>query len=78
MKHVHECFRDGVCKITTKPAGTGGNNLTAAQIAQNPILDPGHVKNVLIYDKPDDFSRNSGTLSTGNAQSGSCRERILI
>jgi len=46
-----------------------GNNLTAAQIAQNPILDPGHVKNVIIYNKPDDFSRYSD-LSTGNAQIG--------
>ncbi|MDA4129637.1 MAG: ABC transporter substrate-binding protein, partial [Thaumarchaeota archaeon] len=46
-----------------------GNNLTAAQIAQNPILDPGHVKNVIINDKPDDFARFSD-LSSGNAQIG--------
>ena len=55
-------------KLTQNPL-YWGNNLSAAQIAQNPILDPGHVKNVIINDKPDDFSRYSD-LSTGNAQIG--------
>ncbi|MFI5419537.1 MAG: ABC transporter substrate-binding protein [Nitrososphaerales archaeon] len=34
-----------------------GKNLTAAQIAVNPLLDPGHVKQVTIQYKPDDLSR---------------------
>jgi peptide/nickel transport system substrate-binding protein len=44
-----------------------GRNLTAAQIAANPALDPGHVKNVIIYDTPDDLARYTD-LSTGGVQ----------
>jgi len=34
-----------------------GRNLTASQISANPLLDPGHVKQVVIDYKPDDLSR---------------------
>lgn len=44
-----------------------GNNLTALQIQANPFLDPGHVKNVIIYYRSDDISRYSD-LSSGKAQ----------
>jgi peptide/nickel transport system substrate-binding protein len=44
-----------------------GDSLTKPQIAQNPILDPGHVKNVVIYYKSDDLARYTD-LSTGAAQ----------
>ncbi|MDG6925076.1 MAG: hypothetical protein JRN09_00835 [Nitrososphaerota archaeon] len=44
-----------------------GANLTAAQIAANPIIDPGHVKNVVINYVSDDLSRYTD-LSTGQAQ----------
>jgi len=44
-----------------------GKSLTPAQIAANPALDPGHVPNVLINNRPDDISRYTD-LSTGAAQ----------
>jgi len=44
-----------------------GSSLSAADVAANPILDPGHVKNVVVYYKPDDLSRYTD-LSTGAAQ----------
>jgi peptide/nickel transport system substrate-binding protein len=44
-----------------------GNSLTPSQIAANPVLDPGHVKNVIIYYKVDDVARYTD-LSTGAAQ----------
>ena len=44
-----------------------GRNLSAAQIMANPYLDPGHVKNVIIYAKTDDLTRYTD-LSTGAAQ----------
>ncbi len=44
-----------------------GRNLTAAQIAQQPLLGPGYVKNVDVYYKPDDVSRYTD-LSTGAVQ----------
>ncbi len=44
-----------------------GNSLTAEEIAQNPLLDPGHVKNVVIYYKSDDLARYTD-LSTGAVQ----------
>jgi len=44
-----------------------GRNLTAAQIAANPLMDPGHVQNVVIYYKPDDLARYTD-LTTGTAQ----------
>jgi len=44
-----------------------GDKLSAAQIAADPLLDPGHVKNVIIYFKSDDVSRYAD-LSTGQAQ----------
>ena len=44
-----------------------GASMTAAQVAANPLLDPGHVKQVIIYYKPDDISRYTD-LSKGVAQ----------
>ena len=57
---------DAYVKFAQNPS-YWGDNLTAAQIAQNPIIDPGHVKNVIIYYKPNDLSRYTD-LSTGAAQ----------
>ena len=44
-----------------------GDSLSAAQIAANPILDPGHYKNVVIYDKPSPTT-SLLDLQNGNAQ----------
>jgi peptide/nickel transport system substrate-binding protein len=44
-----------------------GKNLTSAQVAANPYLDPGHVKSVIVNYKPDDLSRYTD-LSTGQSQ----------
>ena len=44
-----------------------GNSLTAGQVAANPLLDPGHYKQVIIYYKPDDLSRYTD-LSKGAVQ----------
>ncbi len=44
-----------------------GDSLTPAQIAAQPMFDPGHVKNVVINYKPDDVTRYTD-LSTGTAQ----------
>ncbi|HXQ93394.1 MAG TPA: ABC transporter substrate-binding protein [Nitrososphaerales archaeon] len=44
-----------------------GNNLSQSQIAAQPTLDPGHVKNVIVYYKSDDVSRYTD-LSDGTAQ----------
>jgi peptide/nickel transport system substrate-binding protein len=44
-----------------------GDSLTPAQIAADPLLDPGHVKNVIVNFKADDLSRYTD-LSTGAAQ----------
>ena len=53
-------------KLSQYP-GYWGKSLTSAQIAANPALDPGHVPNVLINNRPDDISRYTD-LSTGAAQ----------
>jgi ABC-type transport system substrate-binding protein len=44
-----------------------GLSLTPAQVAAQPIWDPGHVANVVVYAKTDDLSRYSD-LSSGQAQ----------
>ncbi|MDA4129743.1 MAG: ABC transporter substrate-binding protein [Thaumarchaeota archaeon] len=44
-----------------------GSNLTAQQIQANPFLDPGHVKNIIVYYKADDVARFTD-VSTGKAQ----------
>ncbi len=44
-----------------------GDSLSAAQIAANPMLSPGQVKNIFVYYKPDDLSRYVD-LTTGTAQ----------
>ena len=44
-----------------------GDGLTAAQISLQPLLDPGHVKEAIIYYKPDDITRYSD-LTSGAVQ----------
>ena len=44
-----------------------GKSLSQADIAAQPIFDPGHVQNVIIYDKPNEVARYTD-LSTGAAQ----------
>jgi peptide/nickel transport system substrate-binding protein len=44
-----------------------GDSLTSAQIATQPLLDPGHVKEAIIYYKPDDLTRYSD-LTSGSVQ----------
>jgi peptide/nickel transport system substrate-binding protein len=44
-----------------------GANLTADEIAQQPVFDPGHVKHVIVYFKQDDLARYTD-LSTGAVQ----------
>ncbi|MGA2237681.1 MAG: ABC transporter substrate-binding protein [Candidatus Bathyarchaeia archaeon] len=44
-----------------------GKSLTAADISANPLLNPGQVKNVVIYAKTDDIARYTD-LTTGAAQ----------
>jgi len=51
----------------TQSSSYWGKNLTAVQIAQQPIFDPGHVKNVIINYKSDDLTRYTD-LSTGASQ----------
>ncbi|MDA4130624.1 MAG: ABC transporter substrate-binding protein [Thaumarchaeota archaeon] len=46
-----------------------GRSLSAAQIASNPLLDPGHYQTVFIYYKSDDVSRYI-ELSQGTVQIG--------
>jgi len=44
-----------------------GKNLSSSEIAANPLIDPGHAKNVIVYNKPDDLSRYTD-LASGKAQ----------
>jgi len=44
-----------------------GDSLTPAQLAFQPLWDPGHAKTVIVYNKPDDIARYTD-LSTGAAQ----------
>jgi len=53
-------------KFTQNPT-YWASSLSAADIQANPYLDPGHVKNVIVYYKPDDVARYTD-LSTGAAQ----------
>ena len=53
-------------KFTRNPTYWGAN-LTAEEIAQQPIFDPGHAKNVVVYAKVDDVARFSD-LSSGAVQ----------
>ncbi len=40
-----------------------GSNLTSAQIAANPVLDPGHYSTILVQYKPDDVARYTDVTS---------------
>ncbi len=50
-----------------------GKNLTSSQLAQQPLFDPGHVKTVIVYNKPDDITRFTD-LSDGAAQIASIQQ----
>lgn len=41
----------------TQDTSYWGNSLTAAQIAAQPLFDPGHAKTVIVYYKPDNIAR---------------------
>ncbi|HYB04008.1 MAG TPA: ABC transporter substrate-binding protein, partial [Nitrososphaerales archaeon] len=49
-----------------------GDTLTPAQIAEQPLFDPGHVKNVIIYAKLDDLARYTD-LASGAVQIAAIR-----
>ena len=53
-------------KLAQNPSYWGAN-MTADQIAQQPLFDPGHAKNVVFYYKTDDVARYTD-LSTGAVQ----------
>jgi ABC-type transport system substrate-binding protein len=57
---------DSYIQFTQSP-NYWGDGLTPAQLAQQPIFDPGHAKNVILYYKPDDLTRYTD-LSTGVVQ----------
>jgi ABC-type transport system substrate-binding protein len=63
---VGQVAEQSYVKFTQNP-NYWGRNLTEAQIAANPMLDPGHVKTVIVYAKLDDVARYTD-LSTGAAQ----------
>jgi peptide/nickel transport system substrate-binding protein len=44
-----------------------GKNLSSSQIARQPLIDPGHVNEAIIYYKPDDITRYTD-LSSGAVQ----------
>jgi peptide/nickel transport system substrate-binding protein len=51
----------------TQSSSYWGKSLTASQIKEQPLLDPGHAVNVIVQVKSDDISRYTD-LSTGAAQ----------
>lgn len=63
---VTQVAEDNFVSFTQNPT-YWGKNLTAAQIAEQPLFDPGHAKNVIVYYKASDVSRFTD-LSTGAAQ----------
>ena len=65
--YVTVSFEIGSYEKFTQNPNYWGRNLTPAEIQANPYLDPGHVKNVVVYAKPDDVVRYTD-LSTGAAQ----------
>jgi len=63
---VSKVAEDDYVEFTQNPT-YWGNSLSPAQISQQPLFDPGHAKNVIIYYKPDDLARYTD-LSTGAVQ----------
>jgi len=63
---VAQVSENNFVKFTQDP-NYWGNGLSQQQLAQQPVFDPGHVKNVIVYAKPDDLARYTD-LSTGVAQ----------
>jgi peptide/nickel transport system substrate-binding protein len=63
---IDDVVTNSYVKFTQNP-GYWGRSLTQADVAANPILDPGHAATVYIYYKPDDLSRFTD-LSSGAAQ----------
>jgi len=55
--YVETQLQTSAYAIFQKNPNYWGENLTAAQIATNPILDPGHYNKILINYKPDDTTR---------------------
>jgi peptide/nickel transport system substrate-binding protein len=49
-----------------------GKNFSSTMVQANPYLDPGHVKNIIVYAKTDDLTRytdlSSGTVQVANIQ----------
>jgi peptide/nickel transport system substrate-binding protein len=63
---VTQVSEDNYVKFAQNPS-YWGDNLSAAQIAAQPLFDPGHAKNVIVYYKADDISRYDD-LASGAAQ----------
>jgi len=63
---VTQVSENNYVKFTQNP-DYWGDSLTPAQISEQPVFDPGHVKNVIVYTKSDDLDRYID-LSTGVAQ----------
>jgi peptide/nickel transport system substrate-binding protein len=63
---VTEVSENNYVSFTQNPT-YWGDTLTPAQLALQPLWDPGHAKNVIVYDKTDDIARYTD-LSTGAAQ----------
>jgi peptide/nickel transport system substrate-binding protein len=63
---VTQVSEDNYVKFAQDP-NYWGNSLPSSFIANYPLFDPGHAKNVIIMYKPDDVSRFTD-LSTGSAQ----------
>jgi len=65
--YVVSSFSENAYITFTQNPNYWGANLNASVLATNPVLDPGHAKNVAIWYKSDDISRYTD-LSTGAAQ----------
>jgi ABC-type transport system substrate-binding protein len=65
--YIPTAFEVGSYEKFTQNPTYWGNSLTPAEIQANPYLDPGHVKNVILYAKGDDVVRYTD-LSTGAVQ----------
>ena len=69
---VSQISEDSYVKFTQSP-NYWGDSLTAAEIKAQPLFDPGHVKNVIVYAKTDDVSRyidlSQGTVQISDIES---------
>lgn len=53
---VKEVAQNSFVKFEQNP-DYWGNSLSAEELAEQPVLDPGHVKTVIVYYKPDNIAR---------------------